>query len=180
MTNSKINNLTNARKNLKEQAASQKHNSRILRKMPAPAATSSEDIAFPVGLRVGSSAHRNPPPRSPVLPPSNNNRPQVTFSTSTLKSSQSAKSLTPPNSVRSKESFCLEPEHEKLRHSSSNISTDNENWPVKQVKSIQNACNASKPFVESGVMFLISLLFTLFTFQVVIETLSSGFLAFTE
>ena len=163
--------MANARKSSKEQAA-QEHNSRILRKMPAPAPTSGENIIFPVGLRVGPSGHRNTSTRSPVLPPINK-RNEETFSTSSLKSSPSAGSLTPPNSIRSNESFDTEVEPEKVKHSRPSNNINTKNWPSRQIKSIQNACTATKPFVESSVMLLLSLLFTLFTLQSLMEIIST-------
>ena len=179
MTNPKLatSKLSNVRKNSKEQAASQKHNSRILRKMPAPAAANSDEVAFPVGLRVGLSAHRNTTPRNPVLPPISQ-RPQVTFSTSTVKSSQRAESLSPVNSIRSNNSFNL-PASFECEQAPVKYQQPTEKWTAN-LCTVQNMCIASKPILEHGIMLLLFFLFTLFSFQLVIETVSNGLMALAD
>ena len=47
-------------------------------------------------------------------------------------------------------------------------------WAAKKVESIHTAYTAGKPLLESSAMLLLSMLFTLFTFHLLVETFSSA------
>ena len=165
--------MSASKRNLKEQVASQKHNSRILRKMPAPAAPSSENLSF-IGARSGLSTHRNLPPRSPVLP---NPPPPPSTSSATF----SASNIQPINSASNENRF----ERSVNLPVSKNDGSGEEivrKWPEARppTYSFKTACDLGKPVIENSLMILLSLLFTLFTFQLLVETFSCGLFKCSE
>ena len=121
-----------------------KNNSRILRKMPAPA-TPHSNTSFSPYHSNSNTAFRSPSVRPPVVSPP---RTQPSYS---------------PSEHRN--IYCYEGEKGDIGA---------KRWAKKQVESFKAAYDVGKPVLESSVMIMLSLLFLMFFVQLLIQAASSG------